>query len=961
MESEYSPIFITRYLINKEKIYNKENYLTIIMRNSIFERLITKYIFQQTSKEFNLNPFLINIQKNNNELEKFKENLNLLIKYFKEENPLQIFSEISEEILNLLKESNLNDINFDKYLLNIEFLLSSHFENNFYEKQIENKMNENFFDLMYLQKGITNFNYSIESLTTICKFLKVFEIQNLSTRIENEFPLIKNLFCTEKIYYFYCDKLEREKNNSGNLVQYLISNLISKFEILKNSKVNNIQIENYILINLFFINKIIQNYSFYFHKQPELLNIFHSLKIFKNFPIPISNFTNNILENIINEISFQGITILNKIREVFFIDFLDKNVKNFDTKYFNSAILVYDFKWEKKHLNNENVENFEVFNIVKFINRLCKKEKNNKYNNFNLREFMMKIFNTILFNSNKNFSDENFQKIFLNFYPNYKNNNNNNLEEENSNIKNSLDKILKIIDVGFDKNINDFMNEINIIAEKLINLDIKNFEFNENENILETKDFLPITNFRNYLKPNYNLIKKIYKISENNINENFNLDIFDLYIKNFQFIIMNYFPYLINENEDELIEKNLESLRENFYINYKINIVLFEQNGTFNNFIENLDKNIFYNNDKISEEDYDSFWKYFVKNKKEVKPKFLLHIVPIYENSNQNPFKFLTDKDKYENCINYLSEFIASNDFIYKNIVFMPFASNSDKSFINFIPNCQNSSDNIMEFPTLDCMYSFLKKPLDYYISDSNGIFNLDLYEINIEICIENKKKEKIIKNSRKIFWKNLEFLCLENNNIYQGNIKLIMFCVDCLGLEFHEKKIILELNDKFNIKIFNLFFKKNVPFNYNNPSNNGWLEVFLNDKYIIEEVDKICNYSSFIKNNIEGKYYEEFNVPQMDLETFFKNFKVKKLILEFNEKNDFDVSLKIDDLYDFDFKSLIPKIKKGEKLNVVFNVNACYVDNNNFNKNNFNNNDEEFDDSEMEKISIPIATFQTI
>ena len=960
MESEYSPIFITRYLINREKIYNKDSYLTIIMRNSIFERLITKYIFQQTSKEFNLNPFLINIQKNNIELEKFKENLNLLIKYFKEENPLQIFSEISEEILNLLKESNLNEINFDKYLLNIEFLLSSHFENNFYEKQIENKMNENFFDLMYLQKGITNFNYSIESLTTICKFLKVFEIQNLSTRIENEFPLIKNLFCTEKIYYFYCDKLEREKNNSGNLVQYLISNLISKFEILKNSKVNNIQIENYILINLFFINKIIQNYSFYFHKQPELLNIFHSLKIFKNFPIPISNFTNNILENIINEISFQGITILNKIREVFFIDFLDKNVKNFETKYFNSAILVYDFEWEKKHFNNENVENFEVFNIVKFINRICKKEKNNKYNNFNLREFMMKIFNTILFNSNKNFSDENFQKIFLNFYPNYKNNNNNNFEEENSNIKNSLDKILKIIDVGFDKNINDFMNEINIIAEKLINLDIKNFEFNENENILETKDFLPITNFRNYLKPNYNLIKKIYKISENNINENFNLDIFDLYIKNFQFIIMNYFPYLINENEDELIEKNLENLRENFYINYKINIVLFEQNGTFNNFIENLDKNIFNNNDKISNEDFDSFWKYFVKNKKEVKPKFLLHIVPIYENCNQNPFKFLTEKDKYENCINYLSEFIASNDFIYKNIVFIPFASNCDKNFINFIPNCQNISNDIMEFPTLDCMYSFLKKPLDYYISDSNGIFNLDLYEINIEISIENKKKEKITKNSRKIFWKNLEFLCLENNNIYQGNIKLIMFCVDCLGLEFHEKKIILELNEKFNIKIFNLFFKKNVPFNYNNPSNNGWLEVFLNDKFIKEEVDKICNYSSFIKNNIEGKYYEEFNVPQMDLETFFKNFKVKKLILEFNEKTDFDVSLKIDDLYDFDFKSLIPKIKKGEKLNVVFNVNACYVDNNNsFNKN--NNNDDEFDDSEMEKISIPIATFQTI
>ena len=423
---------------------------------------------------------------------------------------------------------------------------------------------------------------------------------------------------------------------------------------------------------------------------------------------------------------------------------------------------------------------------------------------------------------------------------------------------------------------------------------------------------------------------------------------------------MNYFPYLINENEDDLIEKNLENLRENFYINYKINIVLFEQNGTFNNFIENLDKNIFNNNNNnniISNEDFDSFWKYFVRNKKDLKPKFLLHIVPIYENFSENPFKLINENDKYENCSNILSEFIASNDFVYKNVVFMPFASMCDKAFFNFIPNCQNTTKNVMEFPSLDCMYSFLKKPLDFYISDSNGIFNLDLYEINIEICIENKKKEKTFKKTRKIFWKNLEFLCVENTNFNQGNIKLTMFCVDCLGLEFHEKKIVYDLNEKFLIKIFNLFFKKNVPFNYNMPSNNGWLEVFLNDKYVKDEVDKICNYSSFIKNNIEGKYYEEFNVPQMDLETFFKNFKVKKFTLNFNDKNDFDVVLKIDDFLEFDFKSFLPKIKKNDKINVAFTVNACYLDKNNFKY----NDDEDFDDSELEKISIPIATFQTI
>ena len=31
---------------------------------------------------------------------------------------------------------------------------------------------------------------------------------------------------------------------------------------------------------------------------------------------------------------------------------------------------------------------------------------------------------------------------------------------------------------------------------------------------------------------------------------------------------------------------------------------------------------------------------------------------------------------------------------------------------------------------------------------------------------------------------------------------------------------------------MFNIFFKNNVPFNYNMNSNNGWLEMFLDDKY---------------------------------------------------------------------------------------------------------------------------------
>ena len=116
--------------------------------------------------------------------------------------------------------------------------------------------------------------------------------------------------------------------------------------------------------------------------------------------------------------------------------------------------------------------------------------------------------------------------------------------------------------------------------------------------------------------------------------------------------------------------------------------------------------------------------------------------------------------------------------------------------FFSFIPNCQTLKDNVLVFPSLDCMYSFLKKPLDYYISDSNGIFNLDLYKISIG---DDKKSEKV-------FWKNIEIISTETYNV---NCKLTLFFVDNLGLEFKDKnRIEIMLNGSFILKIYNLFFK---------------------------------------------------------------------------------------------------------------------------------------------------------
>ena len=765
--------FITRFYLNSNETYSKERYLTLIMRNSIFERILTKYIFQSESKNFDLFPFLDNIKKNEEGYKNFKERLESCKELFKDEGPLYLFNELSIELLKLLNEEDLIELKFDKNILKLEFLLSWHFENNFFEKQIDQKMNSNFFDTIYLQKGRTNYHYSIESLNTIFQFLKVFEKQNLTTKIknaDNEYDIVSNhnLFFTEKLYYFYCDKFGREKNFSqvGNIPYYLITNLIKKFDVLKNSKVNNIQIENYILINIFLINKIIIDYSFYLHKL-DLEKIFYSLNVLKTFPFPIGNHVNQVLENIINEMYFQGINILNKIREVFFIDYLSKNIIEIKSKYFNGVYIIYSNEWDKRHTNTINTEKPNSFHLIKFIDRLINKKRNNHVLNLNIRELTLKVFMTILFNSKENFTNSALKKIYLQFLPNYQeiySKENLNLyskeikeEEEKVNIdikkidtgntKNSLDKILQIIDFGFDKKFEDFDKQINILSNKLIkqteSINLVSNEEEEEETILNQEAFLPITSYRNYLKPNYIDFKKLYRNEKGN-NE---FDLLSFYKANFEYIVKNYFPHFLLSSDDILIQKNLQKVRENFYNNYKIKLLLIEEENVINDLCENFISKIYNNENLITEEEYNSFWKYFIKEKNDLKPNFIFHIVPYYEKCELNPFRLIDENDDFNINPCYLSEFIASNDNIYKNIVFMPFSSLSDPTFFSFIPNCQNSKENIMIFPSLDCMYSFLKKPLDYYISDSNGILELNLHKIIIKRNIFFKKQVKNFQN----------------------------------------------------------------------------------------------------------------------------------------------------------------------------------------------------------------------
>ena len=163
----------------------------------------------------------------------------------------------------------------------------------------------------------------------------------------------------------------------------------------------------------------------------------------------------------------------------------------------------------------------------------------------------------------------------------------NNSTIENDKIKSSLDKLLKIIDVGFDKSIYDFNKEINIIAKKILSsiTTTKSGNTKNEDNIMQNDFYLPINSMRNYLKPNYVEFKTLYKDDNNGEESNDIVNIFDSYINNFTTIVNKFFKFFLTTSKDNIIEKNLQTMRKNFFQTFRINILLFEEESTINDLI----------------------------------------------------------------------------------------------------------------------------------------------------------------------------------------------------------------------------------------------------------------------------------------------------------------------------------------------------------------------------------------
>jgi hypothetical protein len=98
-------------------------------------------------------------------------------------------------------------------------------------------------------------------------------------------------------------------------------------------------------------------------------------------------------EVLINELYFQGITLLNQLRRTFFIDTINPKIASIDKKDFTTVIVITDNQEEKDENSKEILDlMFEEFAKYKDY----KDNKDLEKDQIILKELMIKIFLTVI-------------------------------------------------------------------------------------------------------------------------------------------------------------------------------------------------------------------------------------------------------------------------------------------------------------------------------------------------------------------------------------------------------------------------------------------------------------------------------------------------------------------------------------------------------------------------------------
>ena len=174
------------------------------------------------------------------------------------------------------------------------------------------KMKSELFKNKYLENE--NLSFDIKENTSLELLFKIIRYKEHTSYINN----YENDFDN---YY--------EKNEEPPAINALIKEIQSLQKLLylnddtKKSEIASIKKK--IELYLFLIYMILKNYPFYVSKRSHLEKYFLQLKQYKDWSVPIGSHGFNLYKLFINDLYLPGNTILQEIREKYFLDFIDPN------------------------------------------------------------------------------------------------------------------------------------------------------------------------------------------------------------------------------------------------------------------------------------------------------------------------------------------------------------------------------------------------------------------------------------------------------------------------------------------------------------------------------------------------------------------------------------------------------------------------------------------------------------
>ena len=184
------------------------------------------------------------------------------------------------------------------------------------QKRFENselsKIKAELFKNKYLENE--NLSFDIKENTSLELLFKIIRYKEHTSYINN----YENDFDN---YY--------ENNEEPPAINAFIKEIQSLQKLLylnDDSKKSEIaSIKKKIELYLFLIYMILKNYPFYVPKRSHLEKYYLKLKQYKDWPVPIGSHGFNLYKLFINDLYLPGNTILQEIREKYFLDFIDPN------------------------------------------------------------------------------------------------------------------------------------------------------------------------------------------------------------------------------------------------------------------------------------------------------------------------------------------------------------------------------------------------------------------------------------------------------------------------------------------------------------------------------------------------------------------------------------------------------------------------------------------------------------